>query len=110
MPFQADADSPENAAPSGYYLLGLVVASAWRRRGVGRLLTDERLQWLADRGCASAYYWTHQNNAASRQLHEQLGFRRMTDEFWFPALPPDHAEVLYGLSLTGRPGRGSRRG
>jgi ribosomal protein S18 acetylase RimI-like enzyme len=97
MPFHPEGDSPADAAPGGHYLLGLVVAPAHRRRGLGRLLTDERLRWLTERHPGTVYYYTHRNNAASRLLHEQLGFRRLTDTFWFPALPRDHSEVLYAL-------------
>lgn len=103
LPFHHDAASPPDAAPDGYYLLGLVVALAHRRRGVGRLLTKERLRWLVERGTASAYYYTGPDNVASRELHEQMGFRRLTRTFWFPALPPDHCEVLYFLHLPPTP-------
>lgn len=104
LPFQPNDDSPANAAPRGYYLLGLVVAEAHRRRGVGRLLTQERLRWLARRGSGTAFYYTHRHNTASQRLHEQLGFHRLTDDFWFPALPRDHSEVLYELRTVVGPG------
>lgn len=95
MPFTTDPGMPANAAPDGHYLLGLVVASAHRRRGIGRLLTQERLRWLLERGVDSAYYYTEHDNVASQFLHEQMGFCRMTDDFWFPGLPDGHAKVLY---------------
>lgn len=102
--FHRDAESPSDAAPNGYYLLGVVVASAHRRRGVGRLLTEERLRWLVERGAADVYYFTHRDNVASERLHEQMGFRRLTRKFWFPTLPPDHSEVLHYLHLSPAPG------
>lgn len=105
MPFQADAGAPANAAPSGYYLLGLVVAPARRRHGVGRLLTEERLRWLSLRGCDSVFYYTHKDNNASQRLHDQLGFRWITDDFWFPALTSGHEQVLYGLHVAAGPVR-----
>lgn len=98
VPYQPDADSPADAAPGGEYLLGLVVTPAHRRRGLGRLLTDDRLRWLADRASPNVYYYTDRNNTASQRLHEQLGFRRVTDRFWFPALPREHSEVLFELA------------
>jgi len=99
LPFHYDTESPPDAAPEGYYLLGLVVALAHRKRGVGRLLTAERLRWLVERGTASVYYYTHRDNVASQLLHEQMGFRGLTRKFWFPTLLPDHAEVLFCLHL-----------
>src|SRR5688572_26921619 len=62
MPFEPDVGSPADVAPGGYYLLGLVVASPYRGRGFGRLLTQERLRWLIARGSTSVYYYTHQDN------------------------------------------------
>jgi len=100
MPFEPDGASPADTAPGGYYLLGLVVASAHRRRGLGRLLTEERLQWVTARA-AAVYYYTRRENIASQQMHERLGFRELTSNFWFPALPCGHSEVLYVLALPG---------
>ncbi|MGO9960458.1 MAG: N-acetyltransferase family protein [Solirubrobacteraceae bacterium] len=33
--FEHDAGAPANVAPDGYYLSGILVASSWRRRGIG---------------------------------------------------------------------------
>ncbi len=35
------------SAPAGWYLAGLVVAAAVRRRGIGLRLTQDRLAWVA---------------------------------------------------------------
>jgi ribosomal protein S18 acetylase RimI-like enzyme len=99
--FEPDAGSPANVAPGGYYLLGLGVAADYRRRGIARLLTEERLRWLVGRGAEGVYYYTDRDNRGSHRLHEQLGFRQITDSFWFPALPREHTQVLYGLQLQG---------
>jgi ribosomal protein S18 acetylase RimI-like enzyme len=99
LAFEHEADSPADAAPPGYYLLGLVVAPAYRGSGLGQQLTSERLRWLRQLAIERVYYYTHRENAASQRLHERLGFRKLTDGFWFPALPRDHAEVLYELRL-----------
>lgn len=98
LPFEPGADSPAGAAPDGYYLLGLVVDPEHRRRGLGRQLAEERLRWLATRRATAVSYFTDRHNRASQRLHEQLGFRRLAGRFWFPALPSDHTEILYGLS------------
>src|SRR5689334_21707871 len=42
-----DADPQvKGAAPAGWYLLGLVVDRAWRRRGIGEALTRARMAWV----------------------------------------------------------------
>jgi ribosomal protein S18 acetylase RimI-like enzyme len=105
--FEPDASSPVNVAPGGYYLLGLGVASDHRRRGIARLLTEERLRWLVARGAEAVYYYTDRGNRASHRLHEQLGFRQITHSFWFPALPREHTQVLYGLQLQGEVSSGA---
>jgi len=101
LPFEPDDTAPADVAPGGYYLLGLVVASAHRRRGLGQLLTEERLRWLTERGAEVVYFYTDRDNTASQRLHEQLGFRQLTSSFWFPALPRGHSEILYSLGLDG---------
>ena len=47
------ADGPVDGMPDGWYLLGIVVIDAWRRRGVGRALTRpaDRLDRRASRRC-----------------------------------------------------------
>ena len=67
---------PEDAAPAGLYLTGVVVAPAWRRRGVGAALTTARLAWARGRAeCVWAF--TNARNAGSLALHERLGFARV---------------------------------
>ena len=105
--FHRENDSPPEAAPGGWYLLGLVVASAHRERGIGRLLTEERLRWLVERGAPGVYFFTDIENIDSQRLHEQVGFRRLSRGFWFPTLPPEHAETLYYLNLPAAESRGS---
>lgn len=67
---------PDGEAPAGHYLGGLIVTPAFRRRGVGSLLTRARLEWIWARS-ERAYYFTDEDNTASIRLHEALGFRPM---------------------------------
>lgn len=62
--------------PRGWYLTGVTVASAHRRRGIARDLTLHRLQWLRER-TDSVYYFAAAVNRASIRLHEGLGFREI---------------------------------
>jgi ribosomal protein S18 acetylase RimI-like enzyme len=62
--------------PAGYYLSGVLVEPAWRRREIGRALTRARLEWVFAR-TAEVFYVTGVDNLASLQLHAALGFREL---------------------------------
>ena len=101
MPFAAEPDSPPNVGPNGYYLLGLVVPVQHRRRGIGTLLTAERLRWLEGRTDA-VFFTTMHDNIASQRMHERLGFERVPGDFWLPFSSSEEGEVLYRLQLPAR--------
>lgn len=86
--FAPPADAPANAAPAGWYLLGLVVDPAYRRRGIGRALTEARMAAIAERADA-VWYFANARNRASLDLHSDLGFVEVTRDFWFPDLAFD---------------------
>ena len=83
--FQADPDAPPLTAPDGFYLIGLGVAERLRRRGMGRAITQARLEWIASRA-PEAWYFTNARNETSLRLHAQLGFRPVTEDFVFPGV------------------------
>lgn len=66
---------PDDAAPAGLYLTGVVVAPAWRRHGVGAALTAARLAWARGR-VEEVWAFTNARNTASLAMHERLGFVR----------------------------------
>jgi ribosomal protein S18 acetylase RimI-like enzyme len=84
------ADPEPGTAPPGWYLLGLVVDQAWRRRGIGEALTTTRMAWVAERS-GRVYYFTGHANLASQALHERLGFTRLPGTWIPPGGPPDDA-------------------
>ncbi|PJJ44165.1 aminoglycoside 6'-N-acetyltransferase I [Glutamicibacter mysorens] len=63
-------------APAGYYLAGIEVDRGCRHRGVGRSLTEARLDWIAQRA-SSAWCVVNAQNAASLALHRSLGFEEV---------------------------------
>jgi ribosomal protein S18 acetylase RimI-like enzyme len=83
--FAPTDDSATNVAPTGWYLSGMIVAQDYRRRGVGRRLTQARLSWIAERDC-SAYYFANAQNGATIDLHRQFGFVELTRDFTFPGV------------------------
>lgn len=70
-------------APDGWYLSGVVVAPAFRRRGLGRRLTQARVDW-ALRQQGVVHYVVAGSNLASRALHASLGFSEVTTDFTLP--------------------------
>jgi ribosomal protein S18 acetylase RimI-like enzyme len=91
------ADAPADAAPAGWYLLGVRVAAAHRRRGIGAALTQARLEWIARRADA-AFYFTGAGNHASAALHARFGFVEVSRAFTFAGA--SNADVLYRAELS----------
>lgn len=90
----------DNAAPSGWYLLGVVVRDRWRRRGIALELTRRRLEWISERA-DEAYYFSNARNRASIDLHRQLGFVEVTRDFAFPDASFEAGEgILFRVDLA----------
>jgi ribosomal protein S18 acetylase RimI-like enzyme len=99
---QALPDDPSTMAPSGYYLVGLIVSPDWRRHGIGELLTRDRMCWTAARADA-IYYFANLGNGATLDLHHRLGFTEVTRDFTFPGNPLQPGTgVLLRAELTDR--------
>jgi ribosomal protein S18 acetylase RimI-like enzyme len=80
--------------PNGWYLLGVNVLPTHRRRGIATLLTNWRIDWLAE-SARQLFYVAIPTNVASIRLHEALGFVKVRDHVF---MPPD----LDGLTLFSR--------
>lgn len=80
-------------APDGWYLNGMVIDPALRRRGLGRRLTQKRIDWALRRGEA-VHYVVAASNRASRDLHASLGFEEVTDDFRLPGVVFNHDNGL----------------
>ncbi len=63
-------------APYGVADLGMVVAEAWRARGIGGALLDAGIAWARDAGAhkVALQVWPH--NQAAIALYEKFGFER----------------------------------
>jgi len=57
----------------------LAVAPDLRRRGIGRALAEEAVDWLVGQGVRSALLSTHEANTASRSLYRGMGFAETGD-------------------------------
>lgn len=86
MAHAPSALSEPDVAPAGYYLIGLIIDSRWRRRGIGELLTVARMDWVRQRA-AEVWYFASLANGATLDLHERLGFQEVSRAFSFPGSP-----------------------
>ena len=94
---------PPTTAPTGYYLIGLIVSPDWRRHGIGDLITVERMRWTAERADA-IYYFANVANGAILDLHQRFGFTELTRDFTFPKAPlkPGTCALLRAPLTSGR--------
>ncbi len=86
--------------PAGYYLGGVLVAPAWRRRGIARALTRARLRWAFSR-TDEAFYVAGADNVASLHLHAGLGFQEV--KRFASERSPAGVDVLSRLARDGPP-------
>ena len=89
---------PNSEAPDGWYLLGLIVDPSFRRMGVGRRLTAERLRWLHGR-TDRVWYFVSSENQASIDLHTEFGFRLSVENLAFPGVDFTGTGLLFGADL-----------
>jgi RimJ/RimL family protein N-acetyltransferase len=86
---------------AGWYLLGVIVAPDFRRRGVATELTRLRLEWVGRRA-SEAFYFANSLNLASIDLHRKLGFVEVQRPFAFPgtSFGGGGVGVLFRASLS----------
>jgi ribosomal protein S18 acetylase RimI-like enzyme len=97
---QNQRNSPEPPVREGWYLMGVIVAEAFRRRGIGAALTCHRLAWIACRA-TEAFYFANSKNLASIDLHRRFGFEPIEHDFHFPGatFSEGGVGVLYRVRL-----------
>jgi len=84
--------------PPGYYLAGLVVDPAWRRHGIGTMLTRCRIEAAWAAGADIVYYFANSRNEASIAMHRGFGFTELRRPFEFPGVGFEGGVgVLFGL-------------
>ncbi len=83
--FTPPENSPQNTAPEGWYLNGIIIDPQYRRMGIASRLTENRLKWLTGK-THFVFYFANARNAASIDLHEKFGFHEITRDFIFPGV------------------------
>ncbi|MCP3973141.1 MAG: GNAT family N-acetyltransferase [bacterium] len=81
-----------DAAPDGFYLLGVVVDPEFQRRGIAHVLTERRLDWLRER-TDRVFYFANASNRATIDLHRTFGFRQL-----------NHITSIAGVTFDGGKG------
>ena len=91
------SDAP---APDGIYLIGLIVDTPNRRRGVAEALIRLAVERAA---METDVLWSFYDvdNGASAALHDSLGFREVArGSIGFPGLSPESQDVLVQLRVS----------
>jgi ribosomal protein S18 acetylase RimI-like enzyme len=101
---QFDSESTSDI-PAGWYLLSVIVAPEFRRRGIASELTRLRLEWIARRA-QEAFYYANSLNLASIDLHRRLGFVEIRRPFDPPGsqFSGGGVGVLFRIDLARRAG------
>lgn len=86
--------------PDGWYLNGLKVKKAFRRRGIGEAMTTHRLDWLRER-TQLVYYFTAEINPVSMDLHHKFGFEELERNVVVPFDRVKFPQRLFRLRFTG---------
>ncbi len=95
---EPEGDAP--IGPPGWYLVGVVVDPAFRRRGIAHALTRARIAWVHERA-DTLYYFVHGVNRASIDLHTALGFELVGPIAYRRAELDAEDGRLYRLDLGG---------
>lgn len=82
---ERSVDADPRTIPAGWYLGGVIVDPAHRRRGAGRSLTRVRMEWLAERA-TECYFVASALNRVTLALHEEFGFEEVTRDFLAPGV------------------------
>jgi L-amino acid N-acyltransferase YncA len=92
-----------------WWLAGIDVHQAERRRGIGRALVSEGIAHARAKGCSLFRSETHVENETSILFHERIGFKnngRFTapdgDEKIAFSLPPDDFDALLRVATRSR--------
>ena len=75
-------------------ILNLGVATAHRRRGLGRALVQGVVALLTERGVRAVYLEVRESNAGARRLYQSLGFGEVARRARYYRRPVEDAVVL----------------
>ena len=86
-------------APSGWYCMGLLVDSGFRRQGIARFLFENRLKSLREKGAKEVYSMVESTNLASVRMHAEFGFKEIGKAPGFLHIKFDAEGILYRRAI-----------
>ncbi|MBC8007003.1 MAG: ribosomal protein S18-alanine N-acetyltransferase [Prolixibacteraceae bacterium] len=82
------------------HLLNLSVASAWQRRGFGRMLLEHFVRVARSSDAAQMFLEVRPSNVAARRLYAEYGFRQLTvRRGYYPSGRGREDAILMGITL-----------
>jgi ribosomal-protein-alanine N-acetyltransferase len=82
------------------HLLNLSVATAWQRRGLGRMLLEHFVHVARSSDAAQMFLEVRPTNSAARRLYVQFGFREITvRRGYYPSGRGREDAILMGIAL-----------
>jgi ribosomal-protein-alanine N-acetyltransferase len=82
------------------HLLNLSVATAWQRRGIGRMLLEHFVHVAQSSDAAQMFLEVRPSNGAARRLYVQFGFREITlRRGYYPSGRGREDAILMGIAL-----------
>jgi ribosomal-protein-alanine N-acetyltransferase len=82
------------------HLLNLSVATAWQRRGFGRMLLEHFMQVARASQAAQMYLEVRPSNRAARRLYVEFGFREIAvRRGYYPSGRGREDAILMGIAL-----------
>ena len=83
-------------APTGWYGMGILVDSAFRRQSIARFMFQNRLNCLSKLGAHTLYSIVDCENLASIKMHRQFGYEEIQKELGFLHIKLESGEgILY---------------
>ena len=64
-------------SPEGWYGMGIMVASKWRRKNIAKFLFNKRVKRLKELGATKFYSIVDPENLTSIKMHDEFGFKKI---------------------------------
>ncbi|RYZ75890.1 MAG: GNAT family N-acetyltransferase [Proteobacteria bacterium] len=85
--------------PEGWYAMGTLIRVDWRRRGIARFLSVNRLRELRKLGATEVYSIVDSENLTSMRMHSAFGYEQVAQANGFLHLTFKNGGVLFRLNL-----------
>lgn len=87
--------------PEGWYGMGIMVSSKYRRRNIARFISSSRVNVLKNLGVREFYSIVDSNNLTSMKMHHEFGYVEVARANGFLHLKfNDSAGVLFKLNIS----------